>query len=173
MIEKLKDIEKNLLPELLGKPEVWNTLDIDYYPPRVERLWTKIDDDHRLFIHIIHPTNEPCLFHKHRWPAAFKMISGSYEMGISYCENEISSEEAYNLNTVAKFIVNTGSYYEMVNTHTLHYVKPIDGISISLMLTGQLYPEAEFRKEVLDKKLEPLSDLRKSQIISNLLYFYR
>ena len=94
-------------------------------------------------------------------------------MGISYCENEISSEEAYNLNTAAKFIVNTGSYYEMVNTHTLHYVKPIDGISISLMLTGQLYPEAEFRKEVLDKKLEPLSDLRKSQIISNLLYFYR
>ena len=48
------------------KPEIWNTLDVDYFPPRVERVWTQVDENHRLFIHVIHPTTEPCLFHKHR-----------------------------------------------------------------------------------------------------------
>lgn len=46
------------LGELLTKPEIWNTLDIDYFPPRVERVWTQFDENHRLFIHVIHPTNE-------------------------------------------------------------------------------------------------------------------
>jgi hypothetical protein len=33
------------------------------------------------------------------------------------------------------------------------------------MLSGPLYPEAEFRKEVLDKELKTLSDQRKFDII--------
>jgi hypothetical protein len=159
---KLAEID---LPKLLTNPEIWNTLDVDYFPPRVERLWTQYDDEQRLFIHLIHPTDEPCLFHKHRWPASFKMIDGSYEMGITYCQDEVSSEDAYKLPVMAKFILGPGSYYQMTETHTLHYVKPLCGISTSLMLTGPLYPEAEFRKEVLDRKLEPLSDFRKMTIL--------
>jgi hypothetical protein len=173
MINKLKDIEKNLLPELLGKPEIWNTLDVDYFPPRVERLWTQFDTNHRLFIHVIHPTNEPCLFHKHRWPAAFKMLQGSYEMGIAYSEKEISSDEAYNLPEISKFILTAGSYYEMVNTHTLHYVKPLDKPSISLMITGPLYTEAQFRKEVLNKELMFLSESRKLEILGEVSWLYK
>ena len=56
----------------------------------------------------------------------------------------------------------------MINTHTLHYVKPLDKPSISLMLTGPLYPESVFRKEVLDKKLEPLSEERKMELLGYL-----
>ena len=165
MIETLKIVEKSI-PELLKNPSLWNTLDVDYFPPRVERLWMQFDDKLRLFIHVIHPTDEPCLFHKHRWPAAFKMIEGEYEMGITYSEKEVTSDEAYNLPTISKFIMKEGSYYEMVNTHTLHYVRPLDKPSISLMLTGDLYPEASFRKEVLTKKLEPLSEERKTELLS-------
>lgn len=174
MINKLKNIEF-LLPSLVNDPSIWKTLDIDYYPPRVERLWTELNDGTRLFIHVIHPTESPCLFHKHRWPAAFKIIQGKYEMGISYSESEIDSDSAYEtLPMISKFILDTGSYYEMTNTHSLHYVKPLDNISISLMITGPLYKESEYRKEVLNKKLNPLTDNRKNEILNtvfkNLLY---
>ena len=55
------------------------------------------------------------------------------------------------LPTISSFIMSAGSYYEMINTHTLHYVRPLEKPSISLMITGPFYPEAEFRKEVLDR----------------------
>lgn len=171
MILKLKEAESKLL-QLLEQSNIWNTLDVDYFPPRVERLWTQIDTEHRLFIHIIHPTTEPCLFHKHRWPAAFKMIKGQYEMGIAYSEKEISSDEAYNLPEISKVILTEGSYYEMINTHSLHYVKPLGEPSISLMITGPLYPEASIRKEVLNKELNQLSDERKLEILSIVSKIY-
>lgn len=171
MIELLKQAE-GFLPDLLLMPDIWNTLDVDYFPPRVERLWTQYDPTHRLYIHIIHPTLEPCLFHKHRWPAAFKMIEGCYEMGVGYSEKEITSNEAYNMPIISKFILNEGSYYEMINTHTLHYVKPLVNPSISLMITGTLYPEASFRKEVLTKELQQLSNERKMQIIESMISKY-
>jgi len=167
MIELLKQIEKEDLRKLLSNLSLWQTLDVDYYPPRVERLWLQYDDNHRLFIHKIHHTDAPCLYHKHRWEAAFKILKGEYEMGITYCENEISSEEAYKLKDISRFIIAKGSYYEMRNTHTLHYVKPLGDYSISLMLTGNLYPEE--RHEILDKKLQPLSKLRKLQIAKEVL----
>ncbi len=170
MINKLKEIESNIV-ELLDVPKIWNTLDVDYFPPRVERLWMQYDDTHRLFIHIIHPTEELCLFHKHRWPAAFKIIDGEYEMGISYSESEISSDEAHKIPIISKFIMSQGSYYEMLNTHSLHYVKPNSKPSLSLMLTGSLYPED--RKEKLDEILKPLSDLRKIEILNYIKKFYK
>lgn len=164
-IQDLQRAEKDL-PKLLLNSEIWNTLDVDYFPPRVERLWCQYELNHRLFIHVIHPTDSECLFHKHRWPASFKMLSGSYEMGVSYSTEEVSSQDAYKLPEIAKFIIAAGSYYEMTNTNTLHYVKPVDGISISLMITGPLYPEAEIRKEVLDRELQPLTEYRKTTILN-------
>jgi len=73
---------------------------------------------------------------------------------------------------MAKFIIYTGSYYQMTETHTLHYVKPLGGVSTSLMLSGPLYPEAEFRKEVVDRELKPLSDLRKMTILQWMQKLY-
>lgn len=163
MIELLKKIEKDNLLELLSNGSNWNTLFIDYYPPVVERLWLQYDNNHRLFVHKIYPTREPCLYHKHKWEAAFKLIKGSYEMGVTYSEKEISSEEAYNLKDISRFILSAGSYYEMLNTHTLHYVKPLDSYSISLMLTGNMYPEP--RQEAVTKELKPLSNLKKLQLL--------
>ncbi len=166
MIEILKLAEKEL-PYLL-KNGVWQSLDVDYYPPRVERVWCEYGN-YRLCIHIMHPTDKPCLFHKHRWKAAFKIIKGSYEMGLAYSEKEITSEEAYNL-PFAKFILDTGSYYEMTNTHLAHYVRPLKGVSISLMLSGELYKED--RKEILGKQLLPLSDERKLVILNQVYRMY-
>ena len=153
-IEVLKSLESSIYL-LLDKPEVWKSLDVDYYPPRVKRLWTTIGE-YRVFLHTIYSTKSDCLYHKHRWPAAFRQLTGSYEMGITYSEAEISSDDARQLPTLAKFIINEGSYYEMTQTDSLHYVKPITNVSRSIMITKDMYPESSFRKEALDKKLEEL-----------------
>ena len=166
-IEILKSLEPEI-KDLLNNPDIWNTLDVDYFPPRVERLWT-IYKGYRIFLHTIHPTDKPCLFHKHRWPAAFKQVSGSYEMGITYSESEIDSDEAYNMPSLVRFIVSAGSYYEMTQTDCLHFVNPQGQTSHSIMITKDLYPESEFRKESLNIELKELSDVRKIE----LLNFYK
>ena len=162
-IEILKSLEPDI-KKLIEDPSIWKTLDVDYFPPRVERLYTDYKGS-RIFLHAIHPTDKPCLFHKHKWPAAFKQIFGSYEMGITYSKDEVSSDEAYLLPTIARFIINEGSYYEMTQTDCLHFVKPMDNISMSIMITKDLYPEASFRKESLDVKLEEISEKRKLDLL--------
>ncbi len=163
-IELLKSFELKI-KELTKQPDLWNSLDVDYFPPRVERLYTDIDG-YRIHLHYIHPTDKPCLFHKHRWPAAFKQIAGSYEMGITYSEKEVTSEEAFRLPILVRFVVNVNSYYEMTQTDCLHFVKPIEDYSASIMITPiDKYPEAEFRKEALDKKLESLTEFRKATLL--------
>lgn len=162
-IEVLKSLESDI-KELLNKPEVWSTLDVDYFPPRVERLWT-IHKGYRIFLHTIHPTDKTCLYHKHRWPAAFKQLSGSYEMGITYSEDEISSDYAYDIPTLVRFIVSPGSYYEMTQTDCLHFVKPQGELSNSIMITKDMYPESEFRKESLTVELTSLDESRKIEIL--------
>lgn len=163
-INSLNAIYKNILPTLLkSDPKNWKSLDVDYFPPRVERLYTDIFG-FRLYLHCIHKTEEPCLYHKHRWPSVIMMLAGSYEMGITYSEKEVSSEEAHNLPTLCKLKLTAGSMYEMTQTDALHYVKPLTEVSYSIMLTDKYYPEAETRKEVLTKELQPLSDERKLEL---------
>ena len=163
-IEILKLLEP-IIKTLLNNSDIWNTLDVDYFPPRVERLWA-LYEDYRIFIHIIHPTDKPCLYHKHRWPAAFKQIEGAYEMGITYHTEEITSNIAHNIPTLARFIINKGTYYEMTQTYCLHFVRPLNDISASIMITKDLYLESDIRKEVIDRKLTELSYKRKEEILS-------
>lgn len=153
------------IQELLEIPEIWKTLDVNYHPPRVERLYT-IFEEYRIFLHVIHRTENKCLYHKHRWAAAFKQLFGSYEMGITYSSEEIESDVAHGLPDLAKFIISKGSYYELTQTDALHYVKPISDKSFSIMLTKNLYPEASFRKESLEIKLDELSESRKIELLT-------
>ena len=162
-IEALKGFE-GLIKDLLSDPSAWKTLDVDYHPPRVERLYHD-RDGYRIYLHYIHTNIDDCLFHKHNWPAALKQVYGSYEMGITYSEKEISSDDAHDLPTIARFIINEGSYYEMTQTDALHYVNPITPYSLSIMITNDKYPESGFRKESVDRKLESLSENRKLEII--------
>lgn len=170
-IKVLQDLEPAII-ELLDKPEVWKTLDVDYFPPRVERLYT-VYNGFRIFLHVIHQTDGTCLYHKHRWAAAFKQVNGSYEMGITYSEKELNSEEAHAMPDVAKFVISRGNYYEMTQTDCMHYVKPISDKSYSIMLTKDLYPEAEFRKESLTKELSELSIERKLEILEQFKNFLK
>lgn len=57
MINQLRGIIADINPEEIISMD-WNSIDVDYYPPRVERLWLQLGKD-RLYLHKIHKTDKP------------------------------------------------------------------------------------------------------------------
>jgi hypothetical protein len=164
MISKLKEIEGHI-PALIKDSALWNGYNLEFGVPRIEQISMKYDENCLLAFHVLHPA-EVTLFHKHCWTGAFKILSGSYEMGVSLLEEEVTSyEQALCLPTAAKLILNDGTYYEMTYTHGLHYVKPIGKPVLSLMLLGEAYPEQRSKPPENDL-LVPLSETRKLEILS-------
>jgi len=159
MFRKLEEVEENL-PRLLSFPDTyWQSLDIVYEPPHVERLWVQ-EPDCRIYLHCIHPANG-ALFHPHPWPSAVKILQGGYEMGVGYRNGE-------EIPVVATMFLPPGSRYEMVDPKGWHYVKVPEGsISLSLMVTG--LPWGSPGK---GRNQSPLGLERKIQLLNQFREFY-
>jgi len=149
MIGELKNIEKTQLLSLLQDEAKWHTLDVNYHPPRVERLWTQMGKN-RLLLHVIHPcTSEEALYHPHPWPSAIHILSGEYEMGLGVkASNFIGPTEKFagknpKIYEIAKVILGAGSYYEMLQKRGWHFVRPISIPCVSLMLIGEPWDNEE------------------------------
>jgi hypothetical protein len=162
MIQKLKNIEKDQILDLLDKPEIWKTKLIDYEPPIVERVYTTIGDC-RLSLHWIHPCTE-ALVHPHVWESGMHIIEGTYEMGLFYPDGEGMLQE------VSKIICYENFYYEMMNRKAEHYVKPIGDICKTVMLTGQ--PIWKENDMIVNKALVDLSEERKGEILNYYKKYY-
>jgi hypothetical protein len=159
MIEELKKIEKTVLMDLLKNPSIWNTLDINYHHPRVERLWTQIGDS-RLMLHVIHPCEtSDALYHPHPWPSAMHVLSGTYETAYAV-RYKPSDKELRNfewkkypispsikildrtdekgnkivLKELSRLIMTGDIFIEMLEVLGWHYVRPIGGPCLSMML---------------------------------------
>lgn len=129
MLQILYNVEQAWLRDFLADaPEHWSTLDVDYEPPRVERLWRQVDDTVRVYLHRIHPCKK-ALFHPHPWPSAVHVLSGSYEMAIGYGAGEAEPAKG------ATAIFEAGSRYEMIDPDCWHSVRPLGGPSLSVMIT--------------------------------------
>lgn len=161
-LRRLYEIEENVLPTLLLDSSLWNTLDVDYEPPRVERLWTQHGED-RIYLHRIHAC-EKALFHPHPWPSAIRLVLGGYEMGVGYGKGEETPPEA------ATMILHQGSSYEMVDEDGWHYVRPLRGTSLSVMITGKPWSRPSPGKDVAHKGLP---DTVKSELLDQFGIFYR
>ena len=75
MIGEIKElIKSDQFKTWLANPKLWKTLDVDYHPPRVERVWMSFDDK-RISLHVIHPceTND-ALVHPHPWESAMYVL---------------------------------------------------------------------------------------------------
>jgi len=190
MIQELKNIENTMLPALLDKPEVWHSLDVNYHPPRVQRLWTQVGKK-RLSLHVIHPcTAEEALYHPHPWASAIHIISGKYEMGLGVKDSPgfkglhkflngeptigekfvriDKNEKQYRfIREISKTILVAGSYYEMLDKKGWHYVRPLDEPSISIMLMDEPWDNSE-EEEGLPKPEEKLSEMDNETIVSIL-----
>src|SRR4051812_30799875 len=119
------------LPALLQHPARWNSLDINYHPPFVERLWTTWSD-YRISLHRIQPC-EPsdALFHPHPWPSAMRILDGTYEMAIGFGAGSKTPP-------IASRIIASGDFrYEMTHEDAWHYVRPIDRPAMTIMVTGK------------------------------------
>lgn len=158
-IEKLKDILKDpKFIQWLNNPQLWTTKDIDYAEPRVERVYMQVGND-RVSLHVIHPCDGEPLLHPHGWESAMYVlpIGGLYEQGIGF------DVPNYGQAMVCKQIVKGDMYYEMLDPDGIHYVKPLLQPVFTVMLNGPVIWEENVLKA--DKKLVPLSDERKKEIL--------
>ena len=165
MIDKLKQIEDKLMLELLSQPDIWQSLMIDYHPPIVERLWTQINK-HRISLHFIHTCKkEDALFHPHAWPSAMHVIEGGYEMGLGFGEGEEEPEK------IATILVPHGNmYYDMTHIDGWHYVRPINSVCSTVMLSGEPWGRKAPKS---DEPLKQLDSSRKSIMLEYFSNYYR
>src|SRR5208337_718613 len=155
MLDVLRRIEEDL-PRLL-REEAWTSLDVEYEPPRVERLWRQLGDV-RVNLHRIHPC-PTALYHPHPWPSAVKILSGVYEMGVGYGVGSATPPTAVTLRLGA------GQSYEMIEPNGWHYVRPIGGPSLSLMVTGRPWDLHHLGEKRPHGTLHPLSEAAASELL--------
>ena len=144
----------------------WNSLDINYHPPRVERLWTQIGNM-RLMVHRIHSVkgkDKKALFHPHPWPSAVYILSGMYEMGIGYGEGPEPPPVA------ATVLLTNGSSYSMDDKNGWHYVAPLaqEGMSLSVMLIDSPWetPHPFYLQDTYEKmRLDPLKETDRASLV--------
>ncbi len=155
------------LPLLLQSPDLWSTVDVDYEPPRVERVWIQLGPV-RVYLHRIHPCKQ-ALMHPHPWPSIVKVISGEYEMGVSYG----STSHGAPVPTPAAIIrLVAGSSYEMSDPNGWHYVKPIGFPSLSLMITGAPWESSGRHTPGKGIEFKQLSESAKLQIMRSFQQEY-
>ena len=176
MLEMLRRAEMALIgPARYGEVSAlladdgWNTLDVNYEPPRVERLWKDFEDG-RLYLHRIYPC-EKALYHPHPWPSAVKIVTGSYEMAVGYQTRVPTGGSQPEPPPFASLQVLTkGSTYEMIRPDGWHYVKPLGGTSYSIMVTGPKWEGVWSPKA--NHKLEPVKPEAKLEILKAFQAFY-
>lgn len=163
MLDVLHEIER-ALPELLASREGWQSLDIDYHPPHVERVYRQIGSA-RVYLHVIHPcAPEDALFHPHPWPSAMRVLEGRYEMGVGYGSGDAAPPIA------ARLIASGDMEYEMTDRDAWHYVRPIDGPALTVMVTGAPWDRSAPRSE---SPLSALPTERVDAILERVRAFYQ
>lgn len=167
--------EQSPLQKLLVSAE-WNSLKIDYHPPFVDRLWTTWETEesdwagnvkpasYRVYLHRLHPCKptEP-LFHPHPWPSAIHNLEGRYEMAVGHGPGDTPPP-------MTMIEVVEGEFrYEMSHPDGWHYVRPIGGPALSVMLTGKPW-ERERWSPTSPTVLKPLSAEEKIELLDTFKY---
>ena len=159
VLEILETVEQ-ALPSLLETLDGWNTLNIDYHPPHVERV-VRHWGDYYINLHRIYPCeSSEALFHPHPWPSAIHILSGVYEMAVGYGAGDQPPPFA------ARMIASGDLKYEMTDRNAWHYVRPINQAAMTIMVTGKRWkrwsPGAH-------ESLRPLDD----EVRDEILNFFR
>ncbi len=148
------------LPHLLCDGQGWNSLFVDYDFPHVKRLWREYDGAYRLYLHFIYSCEKnEAMYHTHSGPSAMKIVDGGYEMGVGYGSNILSPPPI-----AATLIMSAGSTYEMSEVYGWHYVRPVGGVTVTIMVAGKPWENKISPKST--KALDPLSDSDVEMILS-------
>ena len=156
MLNVLYEVESQL-PALLRAPGDWNSVDINYHPPFVDRLWRQWKQ-YRIYLHRIYPCEpEQALFHPHPWPSAMHILQGTYEMAIGYGKGDEVPPVA------ARIVTSSPFRYEMIDPDAWHYVRPIGVPAWTVMVTGLPWdreaPRSEKKHDLLSgHKIDEMFD---------------
>jgi hypothetical protein len=150
------------LPDLLTDAESWNTLQVTYNLPYVDRLWRNFGEG-RILLHRIHPCGEDeALFHPHPWPAAIRVLGpGDYEMGIAWGDPTGPVPPM-----ATKITMTRGGLYEMTDPRAWHYVRPLHREVFSLMVIGKPYDTPKQERFGQFKEHRPLNDHTKHILLN-------
>ena len=168
MIDELKQVEEEEILELLMDASAWKSLNINYHPPHVERIWATLKSGKRIYLHFIHYCEKgEALNHPHPWPSAMHVLTGRYEMNIGYGAGNENPEMVMTLETE-----NGGLYYDMTHRDGWHSVRPMvpDNPSATIMLAGEPWDRWSPGPE---GKLEPLDDARVWTMMEYFKGYYR
>jgi len=169
MLNILHAIEAELPNMLRDTPDWtnnggWNTVEVDYHPPFVDRLWRQCGDC-RVYLHKIYPCEViEALFHPHPWPSAMHILEGSYEMAIGYGKGMETPPIA------ARILCNTDFRYEMTNPDAWHYVRPLGAPVYTVMVTGPVWKREAPRA---DRKLQPLPERKVDEMLEKFRLFFQ
>jgi hypothetical protein len=117
----------NELPDLMAQKESWQSLNVNYETPNVQRIWRQ-HGDIRINLHRIMPSKEKPFFHPHPWPCSVAILKGAYKMGLGYGNKKPK--------IISTCVLSQGSKYEMVSKHAWHYIDPINEPVYSIMISG-------------------------------------
>ena len=164
MLEMLEAAERELTRIFSSddalEGEGWRSLRVDYHAPFVDRLYREWNGQ-RIYLHVIHPcAPEEALFHPHPWPSAMRILSGKYEMGVGYGTGDAPPPVA------ARIVAHGPMIYEMTDPDAWHYVRPIDGVASTVMVTGTPWNRSSPRPS------RPLSELPPERV-KEMLIAYR
>jgi hypothetical protein len=167
MLNLLHEAEKEL-PALLVD-DGWQSLKVDYHPPFVDRLWRDWRGC-RLTLHRIHPCAPgDALFHPHPWPSAMRIHQGTYEMGVGWGRGQETPPLAARI--VASVTANGSMEYEMTDPDAWHYVRPIGGPAMTVMLSGPPWPRWSPRPES-NRPLGPLAPEERAELLEYFRQLY-
>lgn len=125
LIEKLQQIEKIKLYDLLCDNFVWKSINMNKTKPHIEMLWCQLGN-YRIYLSFIHPySKEEIVFYKNNTIGAVHVIDGEYSLGINFDEGSDS---------YSKIIAQGSTYYE-IPIGTWSYVRPTLGVCSDVMIT--------------------------------------
>lgn len=162
MLERAKE----QLPQLLADEEAWGDVDVNYHPPRVERLWRPFEDG-RLFLHEIHPcVPDAALLHPHPWASGMYLLDGEYEMGYGRADPEGPAPT-----DIDRRIVTAGETYIMEFPDEWHYVAPVRNAVRSVMVIGEPWKRTTPKKRV-DHGLSRIEQARRRELFGVFRSFF-
>lgn len=131
-------------------PKQWQSLDVTYQPPHVERIYTVLDEQSefypfpggtrrlRVSLHLIHEcAMEDALFHPHPWQSAFVILDGAYEMRHGYSSTLDAPVEFTQMSHSRNHLPN----YAMTFRDEWHAVAPTGKRVLSIMINGEPYSD--------------------------------
>ena len=165
MLTKLYDAME-LVPQLVSKREVWDSLIINRRKPYTYRVFTTLENGFRLCLHKFDPCDTHESFsHPHPWPGAFTVLSGSYQMSIGYSVNR---EEKPHLATSLE--LTRYSSYEIINPLTWHSVVPLE-TTYTVMVNASPWEPEVAHKDVKTTKGKDLEKMPEEDLLKHLADF--